>query len=115
MSYEERDAYGMYVDRGHKGPGPELMGADTLIGGEGNDTYVVDNIGDVVTEAASAGTDLVQSSVTYTLGTNLENLTLTGVTAISRHALRKSSPIVWRFSAASVPVVSRGVSATAKK
>ncbi|WP_308925040.1 MULTISPECIES: PRC-barrel domain-containing protein [unclassified Janthinobacterium] len=32
MSYEERDAYGMYVDRGHKGPGPELMGADTLIG-----------------------------------------------------------------------------------
>lgn len=32
MSYEERDAYGMYVDNGHKGPGPELMGADTLIG-----------------------------------------------------------------------------------
>ena len=32
MSYEERDAYGMYVDHGHKGPGPELMGADTLIG-----------------------------------------------------------------------------------
>ncbi|MGZ8289154.1 MAG: PRC-barrel domain-containing protein [Telluria sp.] len=32
MSYEERDAYGMYVDKGHKGPGPELMGAETLIG-----------------------------------------------------------------------------------
>jgi sporulation protein YlmC with PRC-barrel domain len=32
MSYEKRDAYGMYVDSGHKGPGPELMGADTLIG-----------------------------------------------------------------------------------
>jgi sporulation protein YlmC with PRC-barrel domain len=32
MSYEERDAYGMYVDKGSKGPGPELMGADTLIG-----------------------------------------------------------------------------------
>jgi sporulation protein YlmC with PRC-barrel domain len=32
MSYEERDTYGMYVDNGHKGPGPELMGADTLIG-----------------------------------------------------------------------------------
>ena len=32
MSYEQRDAYGMYVDHGHKGPGPELMGADTLIG-----------------------------------------------------------------------------------
>ena len=32
MSYEERDAYGMYVDNGHKGPGPELMGANTIIG-----------------------------------------------------------------------------------
>jgi sporulation protein YlmC with PRC-barrel domain len=32
MSYEDRDAYGMYVDNGHKGPGPELMGANTLIG-----------------------------------------------------------------------------------
>jgi len=32
MSYEDRDQYGMYVDSGHKGPGPELMGADTLIG-----------------------------------------------------------------------------------
>lgn len=32
MSYSERDAYGMYVDTGHQGPGPALMGADTLIG-----------------------------------------------------------------------------------
>jgi sporulation protein YlmC with PRC-barrel domain len=32
MSYSERDAYGMYVDTGHKGPGPSLMGADTLLG-----------------------------------------------------------------------------------
>jgi sporulation protein YlmC with PRC-barrel domain len=32
MSYEERDEYGMYTDTGHKGPGPELMGAKTLIG-----------------------------------------------------------------------------------
>ncbi|MES3024960.1 MAG: PRC-barrel domain-containing protein [Pseudomonadota bacterium] len=32
MSYEERDAYGMYVNTGDKGPGPELMGANTLIG-----------------------------------------------------------------------------------
>ena len=58
-------------------------GADTMIGGGGNDTYVVDNVGDVVTEAASAGTDLVQSSVTYTLSANVEALTLTGTTAIN--------------------------------
>ena len=31
MSYE-RDGYGNYVDQGHQGPGPRLMGADTLIG-----------------------------------------------------------------------------------
>src|SRR5436309_1440705 len=59
------------------------FGADTMIGGAGNDTYVVDNVGDVITENAAEGTDLVQSSATYTLGTNLENLALTGASAIS--------------------------------
>ena len=32
MSYEERDDYGMYKNKHGKGPGPELMGAHTLIG-----------------------------------------------------------------------------------
>ncbi len=32
MSFEDRDEFGMYAETGHKGPGPELMGAKTLIG-----------------------------------------------------------------------------------
>jgi serralysin len=58
-------------------------GADTLIGGAGNDTYIVDSVGDTVTENASAGTDLVKASVSYTLGANVENLTLFGTGAIN--------------------------------
>ena len=57
--------------------------ADTMAGSAGNDTYVVDNVGDVVTEGLNAGTDLVQASVTYALSANVENLTLTGLAAIN--------------------------------
>ncbi|MFO0543755.1 MAG: LamG-like jellyroll fold domain-containing protein, partial [Pseudanabaena sp.] len=58
-------------------------GIDTLIGGLGNDTYQIDTTTDTITENANQGTDTVESSVTYTLGNNLENLTLTGTTAIN--------------------------------
>jgi Ca2+-binding RTX toxin-like protein len=58
-------------------------GADTLKGWNGNDTYVVDNTGDSVTESSGAGIDTVQSAVPYTLGANVENLTLTGTAALN--------------------------------
>ncbi len=53
-------------------------GADRMDGGTGNDIYVVDNPFDVVVEAFNAGTDKVVSSITYTLGANVENLKLSG-------------------------------------
>ncbi|WP_276203272.1 calcium-binding protein, partial [Novosphingobium fuchskuhlense] len=59
------------------------LGADTLAGGLGNDTYRVDNVGDSVSEAADAGRDLVISTISFTLGDNLENLTLAGAAAIN--------------------------------
>lgn len=57
-------------------------GVDTLIGGGGNDTYILDTTTDTITELANGGTDSVQSSVTYALGRNVENLTLTGLANI---------------------------------
>ena len=63
-------------------------GNDTMTGGLGNDTYVVDSTGDNVIEAANQGIDLVQASsgvigTTFLLAANVENLTLTGATAIN--------------------------------
>lgn len=58
-------------------------GKDVLIGEKGNDIYIVDNTGDVVREAANSGTDTVKSSVSYLLGSNQENLTLTGTGRIN--------------------------------
>jgi Ca2+-binding RTX toxin-like protein len=60
------------------------VGNDTLQGGLGNDIYIVDAAGDIVTEAASAGTDEVRTALTsYTLGTEVENLTYTGTAAFA--------------------------------
>jgi Ca2+-binding RTX toxin-like protein len=58
-------------------------GNDTMLGGAGDDTYVVAQSNDITTENANEGIDTVLSSVTRTLGNNLENLTLTGTTAIN--------------------------------
>lgn len=53
-------------------------GADHLIGSVGHDTYVVDNAGDTIMEQLNEGTDWVHASISYTLGANIEYLTLTG-------------------------------------
>jgi Ca2+-binding RTX toxin-like protein len=59
-------------------------GADILNGGTGDDIYIVDNIGDQVTENSNEGSlDKVQSSITYTLSANVEELLLTGTADIN--------------------------------
>jgi Ca2+-binding RTX toxin-like protein len=57
-------------------------GANVLAGGAGNDTYWV-GAGDTVTEGAGGGTDTVNSSASFTLGTNVENLNLTTLATIN--------------------------------
>ena len=51
-------------------------------GGLGNDTYVIDDAGDLVVEAAGGGTDTIRSATSYTLAAELENLTLTGAGSV---------------------------------
>ena len=67
-----------------------LWGADDMAGAAGDDTYVVDNFGDVVTELANEGVDTVEvteayftNSNFYALGANVENLVLTGTVSVN--------------------------------
>lgn len=66
----------------HGGNGNDTLdggaGVNQLFGGLGNDTYFADSLDDRITEDINAGTDTVQSSISWTLGSNLENLVLTG-------------------------------------
>ena len=58
-------------------------GADKMIGELGNDIFLVNSLGDIVTENINQGSDRINSSVTYTLPANVENLTLTGILAVN--------------------------------
>jgi Ca2+-binding RTX toxin-like protein len=57
-------------------------GADGMDGGAGDDTYVVDDLRDTVTEAAGGGLDTVHSAIDYVLGADVEDLVLSGTGAI---------------------------------
>jgi len=49
-------------------------GADFMAGYAGNDLYYVDHRDDVAYEERNGGTDMVATTVSYTLGANVENL-----------------------------------------
>lgn len=84
-------AFGASIENAIGGSGNDLIfgnagnnlldggaGADTLYGGLGNDTYYVDNASDVVSEKKGGGIDTIITEVSFTLGKDLENLTLSG-------------------------------------
>jgi len=59
------------------------LGPDDLQGGGGNDTYLVDNAADAITELLGQGIDRVLSSASFLLPANVEDLQLNGTTAIN--------------------------------
>ncbi|NIX76657.1 glycoside hydrolase family 113 [Microvirga terricola] len=56
-------------------------GADTMLGGRGNDTYYVDSVKDQILD--SVGIDTVITSISFTLGANLDHLKASGSAALS--------------------------------
>lgn len=58
-------------------------GSNILDGGKGDDTYIVTLASDSIIEKTKGGTDTIVASVDYTLGNNIENLTLNGSTNIA--------------------------------
>jgi Ca2+-binding RTX toxin-like protein len=77
-----------YIDGG--------TGYDTMYGGYGNDTYVVDSAYDYVYEYAGEGNDWVYSYISYSLGSNVENLYLLG-TATSGYGNSLDNYIVGNY------------------
>jgi len=67
---------------------------NTLYGGAGNDTYTIDSDGTQIIENPNSGTDTVLSSISYVLGDNLENLTLTGAGNINATGNKSNNYII---------------------
>ena len=70
------------ADRLNGGSGDDILeggaGIDAMRGGTGNDTYYVDNVSDKVIENSGEGIDIVYSSSSFSLRSNVENLVITG-------------------------------------
>lgn len=92
------DAYGSYFnDRLTGNDGANLLdggregrdildggkGADRMLGGLGNDTFYIDNVGDVAVELASEGVDYVITKVNYVVGDNIENARISAIGAVN--------------------------------
>jgi hypothetical protein len=65
------------------GSGDDILyggfGADAMSGGPGNDSYIIDDPADQVSESAGAGYDAIFTEIDYVLPANVEQVVLTGV------------------------------------
>ncbi|WP_020184394.1 calcium-binding protein [Methylopila sp. 73B] len=57
-------------------------GAQTMVGGLGDDSYYIDDAGDVVTENGDEGSDTIYTLVDYTLPANVEKIVGLGSTGL---------------------------------
>jgi Ca2+-binding RTX toxin-like protein len=78
---------GVGIDNLFGGDGNDVLdggtGADAMNGGLGDDTFYVDDLGDTASENSGQGTDIVRTTVSFTLSTNIENLILDGAADIN--------------------------------
>ena len=74
-------------------------GDDRMEGGQGSDTYVLDRLGDLVVEAANGGTDTIQSSVTVSLRSGVEEQVLPGLEIIFAAMLNVENIVLTGFGA----------------
>ena len=58
-------------------------GIDNLYGGDGDDTFYLSQTKQKIHELSNQGNDLVHSSINYSLGAHLENLTLTNFAKVN--------------------------------
>lgn len=81
-----------------------FMGDDTLVGRGGNDIYYVDSLGDVVVEATGGGTDEIRTAglATYTLGANVENLSVTDQIAFTGYGNELNNTMKGSYIASSL-------------
>ncbi len=59
-----------------------LTSDSILVGGGGNDTFVLDSAGDTIIEDQDGGIDTVETFVSYTLPDHVENLTFAGLSGL---------------------------------
>lgn len=74
-------------------------GLDVMAGGLGDDIYFVDMVGDQVTEAPGEGRDTINTTVSWTLGSNLEDLALRSSAAINGHGNALNNSIIGNSAA----------------